>query len=299
VKKFFWFVVIVLVGVFLISFIGGLAVMTGGEDRLDREHANIGVIEIEGVISESLPVLEQIRDLEELKNIKALVVRVDSPGGAVGASQEIYLELRRLREKMPVVISMGNLAASGGLYSSIAGTKVFALPGTITGSMGVLMPITNFARLVDKMLVDPVPIKSGELKDAGNPLRPMDAKAKQYFQDMVNKTFKQFKEHVKTERKLKAEVAEMLSDGRVVDGLEAKEIGLVDEVGSFEDAVNFAKEAGKVSDDVKLAWLSRKPKSIWEKVIEGAMISGARVISKELLNSQFSPYFLPGVVPLQ
>ncbi len=296
-KKFFWFVVIVLVGVFLISFIGGLTVLTGGDEELKKHEANLGVIEIDGVITESLPVLEQIRELKELKKIKALVVRVDSPGGAVGASQEIYLELKRLREKMPVVITMGNLAASGGLYVSLGGSKVFALPGTITGSMGVLMPITNFSRLADKRLIDPITINPGELKDAGNPMRPMDQKAKQYFQDMVNKTFSQFRDHVKTERKLSEQAVTELSDGRVVGGNEAKAMGLVDEIGNFEDAIAAAKEAAKISEDVKIAWLSRKPKGLWEKIMEGAMSSLVDSVFKHSLESQLTPYFMQG--PLQ
>jgi len=292
VKKFFWFVVIVLVGTFLISFVGGLTFLSGGEEKMERKHANIGVIEVDGVITESLPFLEQLRDLKDLKNIKALVVRVDSPGGAVGASQEIFWELRKFREKMPVIITMGNLAASGGLYIAIAGTKVYALPGTITGSMGVLMPITNVARLAERLYLDPITIKSGELKDAGNPFLPMGPKAKKYFQEMVDKTFTQFRAHVKTERKLKDEVVTKLSDGRVVDGIEAKEIGLVDEIGSFEDAVQFAKEAAKISGDTKLAWLSRKPKGLAERIFEGAMVSLSKNLLKLSLRTDVTPYYL-------
>ncbi len=283
---------VVLIGIFLLSFIGGLTFLSGGEEKVEKDRANIGVIEMDGVITESLPFLEQLRELKELKNIKVLVVRVDSPGGAVGASQEIFWELRKLKAKMPVIISQGNLAASGGLYISIAGSRVFALPGTITGSMGVLMPITNVARLAEKLYLDPITIKSGELKDAGNPLHPMGAKAKQYFQAMVDKTFAQFKNDVKTERKLKDEVVAKLADGRVVDGLEAKEIGLVDEIGSFEDAVEYAKQAAKITDDVKLAWLSRKPKGLMERIFEGAMVSLSKNLMKLSFRNDVTPYYM-------
>lgn len=279
------------------SFLGGLTLITGGEDKLEKQSANIGVIEISGVITESLPVLEQIQEFKDLKNLKALVVRVDSPGGAVGASQEIYLELKKLREKVPVVISMGNLAASGGLYVSIGGSKVFALPGTITGSMGVLMPITNFSRLAERLYVDPITIKSGELKDAGNPLRPMDAKAKQYFQEMVNRTFAQFRAHVKDERKLSDETVAHLSDGRVVDGEEAKKRGLVDEIGNFQDALEFAKTEAKV-DEIKIAWLSRKPKGLWEKVVEGAMHTAFKEIQQLQWSESSTPFYLYEGQPL-
>ncbi len=239
-------------------------------ESTELESSNIGVIEITGVISDSMPIMEQIQKVEESESLKALVVRIDSPGGAVGASQEIYMALKALRSKLPVVVSMGNVAASGGLYVSLAGQTVFALPGTLTGSMGVLLELVQVNRLLEKILVDPVTLKSGALKDAGNPSKPLDPKAKEYLQGLIEKNFAEFKRAVVEERKLKPEAASLLSDGRVVDGQEALNLGLVNKLGTFQDAVQEAMTLAKVSGKPKLAFISREPESILERVLHRA-----------------------------
>lgn len=238
-----------------------------------------------------MPVLEEIRTFLENDNLKALIVRLDSPGGAVGASQEIYWELMKLKEKRPVIISMGNVAASGGLYIAVAGTEVLALPGSITGSMGVLMPLTNISRLVDKLHIDPMPIRSGEFKDAGNPMTPPDKEARAYLQEMVNKTFEQFRADVAEARSLSEEAVKYLSDARVVSGKEALELGLIDRLGSFQDAVDRAKELGGVEGDAELAYLSRQPKGLLERVLEMSITRAWNVLSAKLT----TPYLIgPG-----
>jgi protease-4 len=150
---------------------------------------------------------------------------------------------------------------------AIAGDPIVALPGTLTGSMGVLFQLTNFSRLLDKVLVDPVTIRSGDLKDAGNPTRPMDAKSKKLFEELVKQTFESFKKSVTTERKLKPEVVANLSDGRVINGEQALEMGIVDKLGTFQDAIDIAKEKGKISDKPHLVYLSRETKSWFEKLL--------------------------------
>jgi protease-4 len=291
VNRFLKFLLVVFVIFILLSILGGINKLVSSSDDGDIKSANIGVIEITGVITDSFPLMEQIRELKKNDHIKALVVRVNSPGGAVGASQEIYMELKKLRATYPVIISQGDLAASGGLYVSIAGDTIFTLPGTLTGSMGVLLELTNFARLLNKIYVDNVTIRSGELKDAGNPTRPLDPKAKQYFEQLIQRTFASFKETVKTERKLSPEVIQMLSDGRVVDGNEAVKIGLADKIGTFQDAVNFAKEKAKISGEPKLAFLSRKPRGLIEKVLEGALTPVKDLVkeSSDVLQYRWTP----------
>jgi protease-4 len=231
----------------------------------------LAVIEIDGVITDSMTLMDEIRELKKNKQLKGLVVRVNSPGGAVGASQEIYMELKKLKEKMPVAVSMGDLAASGGLYVSLGADVIYALPGTLTGSMGVLLELTNFSKLLQKIYVDAVTIRSGELKDAGNPTHPLGPKAKEYFQALILETFGLFKEAVSTERKLKPEALKYLSDGRVVNGVKAVELGLVDKLGTFQDAVQFVKEKAKIDGEPQLAFLSRKPKSLVQKIVEGSL----------------------------
>lgn len=261
--------------VFAFALIFGLLSTTfkqmSGED--DSRLGNIAVIEIEGVITESLPVLEQIREIRDNSQIKAVVVRVNSPGGAVGASQEIYLELKKLRGDLPVIVSMGDIAASGGLYVALGAERVIALPGTLTGSMGVLFQLTNFSKLLEKALIEPVTIRSGELKDAGNPTRPMDPKAKKLFEDLVKQTFESFKASVAAERKLQPKAVDTLSDGRIVNGDQAKALGLIDDVGTFQDAVDWAKQKANIKEKVQLAFVSRKPKSWFEKIFESEVHS--------------------------
>ncbi len=274
----------------LIALFGGLSSFSGGKDR-HLSRGNIAVIEIEGVIDESLPILEQIQRASEANDYKAVVVRVNSPGGAVGASQEIYMELKRLRASKPIVVTMGDMAGSGGLYVSLGGSHLMALPGTITGSMGVLVQLMNVSRLMNKLLLDPVTVRSGELKDAGNPTKPLDPRAKKLFEDLIDMTFKTFKKTVVEERKLKDSVVTALSDGRIVNGEQALEWGLVDSLGTFQDAVLKAKELGKITHDVELAYLSRKPES-WADYFMGSMIQPLKGELKSLFQQSLQTYYM-------
>lgn len=260
----------------MISFIS-TSVLIWREDPSHRfAEANIAVIEIEGMITESMPIMEQIRELKKNENFKGVLVRIDSPGGAVGASQEIFYELKKLQEDYPVVASMGNLAASGGLYISLGAKRVFALPGTLTGSMGVITTITNFSRLLDKALIEPYVFKSGSLKDAGNPTTKMDPKASKFIQEMIELTFEQFRDDVKAERGLDDEKIKLLSDGRIINGVQAVEFGVAHEIGSFLAAVEYLKEELELKDDeIKLGFISRKPKGLVDKLVGGDL--GAQV----------------------
>ncbi len=269
-KPFLKFLLTAFLILMCISLIGSVYRLFQGSDEYEHADANIAVIEIDGVITDSMPTLQQIRDLQDRTSYKAVVVRVNSPGGAVGASQEIFMELKKLKAKLPVVVSMGDLAASGGLYVSLGSNVIVALPGTLTGSMGVLLELMNFRRLLEKVHVDPLTLKSGVLKDAGNPTATMDPKTRDFLQSLIAKTFQSFKEDVVRERELKEDAAELLSDGRVIDGKEALKLGLVDELGTFEDAVRVASELGKIEGKVKLAFVSRKPKSWAHRIFEEA-----------------------------
>lgn len=273
-----------------LSILGGIIRLFQDDDSEVRE-ANIGVIEVEGVITESLPILEQIKEFRDHKNLKALVLRVDTPGGAVGASQEIFLEIKKLKEKFPVVVSMGDLAASGGLYVAIAGSHIFALPGTLTGSMGVLLELTQIHRLLEKIYIDPVTLKSGALKDAGNPIHPISSEAKAYLQSLISSNFETFKKTVATERKLSPETVSLLSDGRVVSGEDAVKMKLVDAVGTFQDAVDHAKGLAKIEGDANLAYLSRKKKDLWERIVEQAVspVHAWFRASEDILQYRFDP----------
>jgi protease-4 len=288
VQSFLKVLGIIFLSLIILSVIGGLIRYSGGASS--RSEANVAVIEIEGVISESLPVLEKIQHIKESDAFRAVVVRVNSPGGAVGASQEIFLELKKLKADLPVVISMGDIAASGGLYVSLGGQRVFALPGTLTGSMGVVFQLTQFHRLLDRLSIDPVTLKSGALKDAGNPTTPLPPATRDFLQSLIQSNFETFKKDVQTERSLKPEAVQALSDGRVVEGVRALELGLVDELGTFQDAVDFAaKTAGIAPADVALDFVMRKPKPWWEIAITEALV---RPLLNEMKKSSFVPQYL-------
>jgi len=286
VRSFFKTILIVILVFIAFSVIGGIYRFFV-PDQSSFHAANIGVIEVEGVITTSMPVMEQLAKLQENKNLKALVVRIESPGGAVGASQEIYMELKKLRDKMPVVVSMGDVAASGGLYVSLGGAKVFALPGTLTGSMGVLLQLTSFHRLMEKAYLDPVTIRSGDLKDAGNPTKALSPEAKKYFESLIGITFQSFKKTVQEERKLTDEAVQVLSDGRVVDGATAVTLKLVDEIGTFNDAVNAAKEMAKIDGEPKLAFLSREPESFIQKLVHEVSLPLRKYMNQSFKGLEF------------
>ena len=210
----------------------------------------VGVVEIEGAIVDARDALEQIRQFREDDAIKAIVVRVDSPGGAVGPSQEIYREIRRTVESKPVIASMGAVAASGGYYVACAADGIVANPGTITGSIGVIMGYTNFRQLLDKIGLVPVVIKSGPYKDTGSPTREMRPDERELLQSVTSDIHQQFVTAIVEGRKLPREEVLQAADGRIFTGEEARSRGLVDRMGNFEDALAWAGERGGIKGPV-------------------------------------------------
>jgi len=186
--------------------------------------------------------------LADNSSVKAILLRVDTPGGGVAASQEIYEEVKSIRDSgKPVVVSMGSLAASGGYYVSCGATRIVANPGTITGSIGVIAMFPNYEKLMGKIGLDMNVIKSGEYKDSGSPFRPMTEQDRKYFQGVVDDSYQQFLDVVSKERKLDIDKLKRFADGRVFTGQQALKLGLVDTLGSFEDAVSIAAKLGGIS----------------------------------------------------
>jgi len=217
----------------------------------------VALVTIEGVIVDSKEVIEQLERHRLNPSVKAIVVRINSPGGAVAASQEIYKGLLKLRESgKPVVASMGSVAASGGYYIASAADQIMANPGSITGSIGVIMQIPNISGLMQKIGVKAVVIKSGEHKDLASAIRePTDAE-RRILQGVLDDVHSQFIEAVAKSRRMAREKVEALADGRIFSGRQAVALGLVDEVGDLQDAV---ERAGK------LGGIPGKPKVIQEK----------------------------------
>ncbi|MBW2476630.1 MAG: signal peptide peptidase SppA [Deltaproteobacteria bacterium] len=223
----------------------------------------VGVVEVLGVIVDSKKVIEQLHDFRDNSAIKALVVRVDSPGGGVGPSQEIHDEVRALSRLKPVVVSMGSVAASGGYYIAAPAKLIFANPGTITGSIGVIMEFTNFQELLDKIGLQSLVIKSGEHKDIGSPTRPMSEADKAILQAMIDDVHQQFVESVAAGRELDESIVRDLADGRIFTGRQAMNLGLVDELGNLEAAIRRAAELGGIDGEPDVVYPAEpKPKLI-------------------------------------
>lgn len=231
----------------------------------------IGVLEIKGVITDSEEYIRGIRDFIRDERVKAIVVRIDSPGGTVGASQEIFEELRKARKIKPVVISIGNIATSGGLYVALGGNKIFASPGSITGSVGVIMQIPNLEKVLKKIGIEAEVIKSGEFKDTGSFYRAITPKEKEYLQEKVNIIHKQFVKAIAEERKISESYLKEIADGRIFTGEEAVKLGLVDKLGTFWDAVEEAKNLAKIKE-AKLVYQPKKKPIFW-RLLEDKHIS--------------------------
>jgi protease-4 len=223
------------------------------------------VVHVEGVIDDkkASEVIEFLDDIAEDDAVKALVVRVNSPGGTVGASQEILAALKRFgargvaEKKRPIVCSMGDVAASGGVYLAMGCDYIFANAGTLTGSIGVIMQMMNLKDLYGWAKMEPVIIKAGKFKDAGSETRRLTDEERALFQNLLNETHAQFKQAVLVGRpKLLPEELDKFADGRVISGQQAKSLGLVDAIGGEWEALRYAADR---------AGLGAKPKIFHER----------------------------------
>jgi protease-4 len=256
-KIFCW-----IAGIFLVAFLTLMGIGYWFKSKLPTTD-KVAVIKVEGIINTADDILSKIKKVEEDSHIKALVLRINSPGGAVGASQEIYSELKKLREeyKKPVVVSMENVAASGGLYISLPANVIYANGGTITGSIGVIIQKADISKLSEKLGVKMEIVKTGKFKDILNPFREMTKEEQEYLLKLEEDVLNQFKQAVVENRrgKLKVDINK-IADGRIFTGKQALEIGLIDKLGNFEDAVNeAAKLAGIKGKPVVVELKKEKP----------------------------------------
>jgi protease-4 len=250
-----WLVVslVVIVGL-LLAF--GLAFSLSRWQRFGG--SKVALITVEGVILDSKEIIEQLEKYRTNPTVKAIVLRINSPGGGVSPSQEIYEELVKTRQVTgkPVVASMGSLAASGGYYIASAADVIVANPGSITGSIGVLIQVPNITGLLQKIGVRSVVVKSGEHKDLASPTREMTDAERQILQRLLDDVHDQFIDVVAKARKLDRKKVEALADGRIFSGREAQSLGLVDQLGNLQDAINRA---------ASLAGIPGKPTVIQER----------------------------------
>lgn len=244
------FFILVLITLFVGWFAGKRSVLTLSD--------TVVVVKLEGIITDPTDVTEQLRELEDNDNVKAVVLRIDSPGGSVGPSQEIYSAVKRLRKVKPVVASMGAMAASGGFYAAIAANKIVANPGTITGSIGVIVEFLNAEELLAKIGLKGRVIKSGKFKDTGSPLREMTPEEEKLLQDVINDVNSQFVAAVAEGRGLKVEEVERIADGRVFSGAQAKTLKLIDELGDLTDAINLSAKLADITGKPNVVYPEKK-----------------------------------------
>ncbi|NLI32097.1 MAG: signal peptide peptidase SppA [Deltaproteobacteria bacterium] len=228
------------------------------DDGLFGERGRIGVIEIRGTIENAQENLKALKEYRKDTRIKAILLRIDSPGGGIGPSQELYREVKRTTEAKPVVASLGGIAASGGYYVAAATNRIIANPGTITGSIGVIMFFPNLKELLDKIGIYSNIIKSGRFKDVGNPGREMTLEERDLMQGTIEEAHRQFVQDVAMGRSLPEEEVRQIADGRIIMGQTALKLGLIDELGNFEDAVNIAAKLGKIEGDPELLFARKK-----------------------------------------
>jgi len=212
---------------------------------------NIGIIEINGMILSSKKIIQDMEIFRKEDAIKAIILRIDSPGGGIGPSQEIYREIMKARKEKKILTSMGSVAASGGYYIASATNGIVANPGTLTGSIGVIMEYANIMEIVKKIGIAPVVIKSGEFKDMGSPLRGMKDSEKKIFQNLVDELHLQFVKDAATARKMGLQTMAALADGRVYTGQKAFELKLIDRLGNLDDAVRWAGEMADIKGELK------------------------------------------------
>jgi protease-4 len=233
--------------------------LTSGEGMNVGLGPAVAVVDLSGEIRDAEPLDESLASLRKDTSVVAVVLRIDSPGGGVAPSQELSEEIQRLREVKPVVASLGNIAASGGYYVAAATNLIVAAPGTLTGSIGVIMEFRQLQGLADKVGVTESIVKSGPYKDIGNPLRPITEAERGLLQGMVDDVYGQFVNAVATGRKLDPARVRELADGRLFSGQQAKAVGLVDELGGLNTAIRLAWERGGQTGEPRV----RKVKSAW------------------------------------
>lgn len=218
----------------------------------------VALVRIEGPILDSKDWVDEIRDYADDPSIKAMVLRVDSPGGAVAPSQEIFEEVKKAASKKKVVVSMGAIAASGGYYISSPATRIVANPGTLTGSIGVIMEIPNLEGLLDKVGVKTQVIKSGAHKDLASAFREMGDEERQILQDVLDDVHEQFISDVAEGRHIPVDDVRKLADGRVFTGRQALKEGLVDELGNLQDAIMVSAELAGIEGEPEVVTVKKK-----------------------------------------
>ena len=278
----------------LFSFIVGIGVglIISREDGFPIGE-RVAVLEVEGIILDSKPYLDSISKIKKDNGIKAIVLRIDSPGGAVSPSQEIYSEILKLREKKPVIATLGSVGASGGYYIACAAQKILANPGTITGSIGVIAQFVSYEQLLKWAKLDVEVIKSGEFKDVGSPFKKMTETEKQYMQQLIDNVYSQFKLAVSKARGIDSKEMDKIADGRIFTGEQAKNLKLIDELGTLSDVVNLAGSLSGIKGEPNVSYYPKKKMNFLDFILSKF---DTKVLSGLPLKERFGLFYLVDIM---
>lgn len=240
-----------------------------GESRLPVGQDRVAVVDLKGAIYKSGSFTHHISELLEDKKVKAIVVRINSPGGLVGPSQEIFQSLKKANEKVPVIASIGSLGASGGYYAALGARQIFANPGSLTASIGVISEFANLEKLYQWAKVDRFTLTSGKLKDVGTETRKMTPEERLFLQKLMEDIHQEFKSAVQTQRHLSTEEVEKWTDGRVMTGNQAFQAKLVDALGGLDEAIQAAKKEAGLSEKAPVDYPESKRKGLLKELLSG------------------------------
>jgi protease-4 len=278
----------ILTGIFFL-FLGGISLLissiisNSSKTDIFTKKDGVGIIELKGLIVSSEQILKHLTEFRNNPNVKSIVLRIESPGGAVGAAQEIYQEVKRTNEVKPVVASMGSMGASGGYYAALGADNIIANPGTMTGSIGVIVKFPNLEGLFEKIGYKSEVIKSGPLKDVGASNRPLSEEERSLMQNLIDNVYNQFVRDIAEARSMPEETIFDLADGRIYTGEQALEAGLIDSLGNFIDAITLAADMGGLDTE--------DPQLIYPKVDRKFSILNLLTNAEQSLVDNFVPLY--------
>lgn len=258
-----------MVVLFMVSVMIAKTLMKGADTPLSAK-TGIGLVEVKGMILDSKETIRQLRHFLKQDGVKAVVLRVDSPGGIVAPSQEIFEEVKKFAARKKIIVSMGSLAASGGYYISAPATMIYANPGTITASIGVILKLSNIEALMDKIGIKSHTLKTGKYKDSGSPLREFSPEDRAMLQSVIDNTHEQFIRAVAEGRKLPVEEVRKIADGRILSGEQARGFKLVDRLGTLQDAIEEAGKQAGIKGEPEVILPPRKKVNYLDMLADGA-----------------------------
>lgn len=280
-RKWLW-ILLGLGGFFvLVALIAVIAIGSLLSDKEINVTNGVGLVEVKGLIIDPQETVKQLKDFAKDDKVKAVVLRIDSPGGVVGPSQEIWSAVKKLKEKKQVIVSMGSVAASGGYYIAAPANLIYANPGTITGSIGVLMKFSNLEGLMNKVGMKSFTLKTGKFKDVGSPARTMSEEERAMLQAVIESTHSQFVRAVAEGRKLPEAQVRVIADGRIFSGEQAMANKLVDRLGTMQDAIEEAGRLGGLSGEPHVIKPPKKKPLLLDMLVEESAGKFSSMMRKE------------------